>query len=158
MLNTERQGGKNVLPSLSHFIWITQDFFTLKAIRRLSGDDANLVAIACKTMNTIFYTEKEREEMIQTFREEVTKWENLLRQLEGNGTRIVTLLKESKYFIDIRHRMKSHLSVDWMVTEWWLNGDWMMTGKVDFSRISVTIQWPFSRLNGRHISVTFQSA
>ena len=38
------------------------------------------------------------------------------------------------------HRMKSHLSVDWMVTEWWLNGDWMMTGKVDFSRISVTIQ------------------
>ena len=56
------------------------------------------------------------------------------------------------------HRMKSHLSVDWMVTEWWLNGDWMMTGKVDFSRISVTIQWPFSRLNGRHISVTFQSA
>ena len=76
--------------------------FTLKAIRRLSGDDTNLVAIACKTMNTIFYTEKEREEMIQSFREEVTKWENLLRQLEGNGTRIVTLLKESKYFIDIR--------------------------------------------------------
>ena len=34
----------------------------------------------------------------------------------------------------------------------------MVTGKVDFSRISVTIQLPFSRLNGRHISVTFQSA
>ena len=43
-------------------------------------------------------------------------------------------------------------------TEWWLNGDWMMTRKVVFGRISVTIQWPFSRLNGRHISLTFQSA
>ena len=39
-----------------------------------------------------------------------------------------------------------------------LNGDWIVTGKVDFSRISATIQLPFSRLNGRHISVTFQSA
>ena len=55
-------------------------------------------------------------------------------------------------------QMKSHLSVDWMVTEWWRNGDWMVTGKVDFSRISATIQWPFSWLNGRHISVTFKSA
>ena len=51
------------------------------------------------------------------------------------------------------HRMKSHL-----FHEWWLNGHWMVTGKVDFSSISVTIQLPFSRLNGRHISVTFQSA
>ena len=31
--------------------------------------------------------------------------------------------------------VKSDLSVDWMVTEWLLDGDWM----VDFSRISVTI-------------------
>ena len=36
--------------------------------------------------------------------------------------------------------VKSHLSVDWMVTEWWLNGDWMVTGKVDFSHHSVIIQ------------------
>ena len=48
--------------------------------------------------------------------------------------------------------MKYHLSVDWMVTELWV------TGKVDFSRISATIHSPFSRLNGRHISVIFQSA
>ena len=46
----------------------------------------------------------------------------------------------------ILHRMKSHLSVDWMVTEWWLNCDWMLTEEVDFSRISATIQSPFSRL------------
>ena len=68
------------------------------------------------------------------------------------------MLKYLKYFHNNKHRKKSDLSVDWMVTEWWLNGDWMVTGKVDFSRISVTIQLPFSRLNGRHISVTFQSA
>ena len=42
-------------------------------------------------------------------------------------------------------------------TEWLLKGDWMVTGKVDFSSISVTIQWPFSPLNIRPISVTFQS-
>ena len=39
----------------------------------------------------------------------------------------------------------------------WLYGDWMVTVKVLFSRISFTIQWPFSQLNGRHISVTFQT-
>ena len=55
------------------------------------------------------------------------------------------------------HRMKSHLSIDWMA-KWWLNGDWMVTRKVDFSRISATIQWLFSRLNVKHISVTFQLA
>ena len=55
------------------------------------------------------------------------------------------------------HRMKSHLSVDFMVTEWWLHGECMVTGQVNFSLISVTIQWPISRLNGRHISVTFWS-
>ena len=27
-----------------------------------------------------------------------------------------------------------------MVTEWWLNDNWMVTGKVDFSRFSATIQ------------------
>ena len=42
--------------------------------------------------------------------------------------------------MSVYHRRKFHLSVDWMVTERWLNGDWMVTGKVDFSRISVTIQ------------------
>ena len=45
-----------------------------------------------------------------------------------------------------------------VTTGWNLWTEWMVTGKVDFSRISVTIQLPFSRLNGRHISVTFQSA
>ena len=51
------------------------------------------------------------------------------------------------------HRMKFHL-----FHEWWLNGHWMVTGKVDFSRISDpfsyhsvdwmagTFQWPFSQL------------
>ena len=68
-------------------------------------------------------------------------------------------LKRKCFIIhNVFHRMKSHLSVDWMVTEWWLIGHWMVTGKVDFSRISVTMQLPCSRLNGRHISVTIQSA
>ena len=38
-----------------------------------------------------------------------------------------------------QHMMNSQLSVDWMLIEWWLNGEWMKTGNVDFSRISVTI-------------------
>ena len=38
------------------------------------------------------------------------------------------------------HRMKSHLSFDWMVIKWWLNCDWMVTGKVDFSHHSFPIQ------------------
>ena len=37
-------------------------------------------------------------------------------------------------------------------TEWWLHSGWMATHVV-FSRI----QSPFSRLNGKHISITFQS-
>ena len=57
----------------------------------------------------------------------------------------------------INDTVKSHLLVDWMVTEWWLNDDWMVTGKVDFWCITVTIQWSFSRMNGRNISVTIQS-
>ena len=66
-------------------------------------------------------------------------------------------MKKNWFPKNLNHRMKSHLSVDWMVTEWWLNADWIVTGKVDFSSISATIQWPFSRLNVRHahISVTF---
>ena len=54
--------------------------------------------------------------------------------------------------------MKSHFSVTWMETEWLVNGDCMMTGKVDlrrfqspFSPHSVdwmvgTFQWPFTQL------------
>ena len=41
-----------------------------------------------------------------------------------------------------------------MVGEWRLHDD----GKGGFKAISVTIQSTFSRLNGRHISVTFHSA
>ena len=73
----------------------------------------------------------------------------------------------------ILHRMKSDLSVDWMVTEWWLNGDrmvtewwlnggwlateWRLNGdgkggfRSHFSHHSVDwmagrFQWPFSQL------------
>ena len=52
------------------------------------------------------------------------------------------------------HRMKSHLSVDWMVTEWWLNGDWKVTGKVDFSHRSVTIQSTEWQAHFNDLSVT----
>lgn len=38
----------------------------------------------------------------------------------------------------------------------WLKSDWMVTVKIVFSRISVIIQWPFSRLDGRYITETFQ--
>ena len=41
-----------------------------------------------------------------------------------------------------------------MMAEWQLNGD----VKDGFQSHSATIQWPYSRLNGRHISVTSQSA
>ena len=39
----------------------------------------------------------------------------------------------------------SRLNGDWIVIEWWLNGEWMVTGKVVFSHISVTIQSSFTR-------------
>ena len=51
------------------------------------------------------------------------------------------------------HRMTSPLSADWIVTEWFLNDKWMATVRW----ISVALQPPFSQLNGRFISVTFQS-
>ena len=53
--------------------------------------------------------------------------------------------------------IRSHILVDVIVTECLLNDDWMVTGKVDFIYIPVNIQWPFSQLFGRHISVTFHS-
>ena len=43
-------------------------------------------------------------------------------------------------------------------TERWLNGGWMATEWWRERWISVAFQPPFSQLNGRYISVTFQSA
>ena len=48
-------------------------------------------------------------------------------------------------------------NLTFQLTEWWLNGGWMATELWRERWISVAIQPPFSQLNGRHISVTFQS-
>ena len=43
------------------------------------------------------------------------------------------------------------------LTEWWLNSIWMVADWRRERVFSVAFQSPFSRLNGRDISVTFQS-
>ena len=72
----------------------------------------------------------------------------MLEHLQSHGT---------TEYVENYRRMKSQLSVDCMLTEWWLNVDRIVTENGVFSRISVTFQRPFSRLNGRHISMNFQS-
>lgn len=49
----------------------------------------------------------------------------------------------------------SRLNGDSVVTEWQLKEK--MRRELFYSCISVTIQWPLSQLNGRHISETFKS-
>ena len=43
-----------------------------------------------------------------------------------------------------QHMVKSHLSVDWMVTEWWLNGGWMANEWWRERWFSVAFQSPFN--------------
>ena len=60
---------------------------------------------------------------------------------------------------------KEHNKTGWNLTfqstEWWLNGGWMATEwwreRWPFRHISVTTQWLFSWLNGRHNSEIFLS-
>lgn len=74
----------------------------------------------------------------------------LLSLKDGNSQTLYIQIKEPWWIFSVKifweqsqdhsvnqHRMKSHLAVDWLVTEWGLNGDWMLTGKLthlsDFS-------------------------
>ena len=79
-------------------------------------------------------------QLIRIVSQKTERVDEFKNQIKWTFLRAFFLWNQVFFTKPVFHSMKSHLSVDWMVTEWWRNGDWMVTGKVDFSRISATIQ------------------
>lgn len=50
-------------------------------------------------MSKLFYKGNEKDEIIENLRTEVTKWENLLRQLAGNSERNCIIILGIKYIV-----------------------------------------------------------